>query len=132
MVEQYRLISLEQDMQKQYNVLGCRTNLYFHGYNLAIKIDENGHSDWYIDNKITNQKAIQGLDCEFIWIDLDKEDFDSFRAINEIFRHIKQLTTNTLINKISRRLLGLEFKPDNIIRSKVIKFIVTKILPDYK
>ena len=119
-------------MQNQYNVLGCRTKLYFHGYKLAIKIDENGHSDWYIDKKITNQKAIQRLDCEFIWIDLDKEDFDSFRAINEIFRHIKQLTTNTLINKISRRLLGLDFKPENIIRSKVMKFIVTKILPDYK
>ena len=32
-------------MQNQYNVLGCRTKLYIHGYKLAIKIDENGHSD---------------------------------------------------------------------------------------
>ena len=30
------------------------------------------------------------------------------------------------------RLLGLEFKSDNIIKSKAIKFIVQKMLPDYK
>ena len=30
------------------------------------------------------------------------------------------------------RLLGLEFKSDNIIKSKAIKFIVKKVLPDYK
>ena len=30
------------------------------------------------------------------------------------------------------RLLGLEFKSDNIIKSKAIKFIVKKMLPYYK
>ena len=49
-----------------------------------------------------------------------------------MFRHIKQSTKKTLINKISTRVLGLEPKSDNIIKSKVIKFIVKKILPDYK
>ena len=38
----------------------------------------------------------------------------------------------TLINKISTRLLRLEFKSDNIIKSKAIKFIVNEILPGYK
>ena len=32
--------------------------------------------------------------CEFIRIDPDKEDFDIFRPINEIFRHIKQQLKN--------------------------------------
>ena len=36
------------------------------------------------------------------------------------------------MNKILPRLLGLEFKSDNTIKSKAIKFIVKKILPDYK
>ena len=36
------------------------------------------------------------------------------------------------MNKISRRLLRLEFKSNNIIRSKAIKFILKKILLDYK
>ena len=40
--------------------------------------------------KQKKQKAIeQELACKFIRIDPDKEDFDIFRAINEIFRHIK-------------------------------------------
>ena len=47
-------------------------------------------------------------------------------AINEIFRHIKQSTKKTLINKLSTILLGLEFKSDNITKLKAIKFIVKK------
>ena len=53
-------------------------------------------------------------------------------ATNEIFRHIKQSTNKTLANEISTRLLGLEFKSENIIKSKAIKFIIEKTLPDYK
>ena len=53
-------------------------------------------------------------------------------AINEILRHIKQSTKKTLINKLSTILLGLEFKSDNITKLKAIKFIVKKILPNYK
>ena len=55
-----------------------------------------------------------------------------FQAINEIFRHIKQSTKKTRINKILTRLLGSEFKSDNILKSKAIKFIFKKLLPDYK
>ena len=43
--------------------------------------------------KYGRQKAVeQWLDCQFIRNDPDKDDFDIFRAINEIFRHIKQST----------------------------------------
>ena len=38
-----------------------------------------------------------------------------------------QLKTNSTRNKISTRLLGLEFKSDNVIKSKAIKFIVKNI-----
>ena len=44
-----------------------------------------------------------------------------------MFTHIKQSTKKTLINNISTRLLGLEFKSDNIIKSKAMKFIVKNI-----
>ena len=51
---------------------------------------KNGHSNKYIDYKIKRQKAIgQDLSCKFIRIDPDKENFDIFKTINEIFRHIK-------------------------------------------
>ena len=37
------------------------------------------------------QKATeQELGCKYITIDPDKEDFDIIKAINEIFRYIKQ------------------------------------------
>ena len=84
--------------------------MYFHDYKLAIEIDENGHSNRNIDYQIKRQKAIKKeLGCKFNRIDPGKEDFDIFRAISEIFRHIKQLTKKTVINKMSTRLLGLEF-----------------------
>ena len=55
------------------------------------------------------QKALkQELGSKFIGIDPDKEDFDVFRTINEIFWHIKQSTKKTLINVISIRMLGSE------------------------
>ena len=83
--------------------------------------------------KQKGKKAIeQKIGCKFIRIDPDKEDFDIFKTINEIFRNIKQSIKKTLINKTSARLLGLEFKSDNIMKSNAMKFIVKKILPDYK
>ena len=58
----------------------------------------------------------QELGCKSIRIGPEKEYFDTFRAIDEIFRHFKQSTEKTLISKISTRLLGLEFKSDNMIK----------------
>ena len=52
--------------------------------------------------------------------------------MNELFRHIKQSTKKILTNKISTRLLGLELKSDNAIKSKAMKYIVEKRLSDYK
>ena len=65
--------------------------MYFPEYRLAIETDENGHSNRNIENEIKRQKAIeQELDCKFTKIDSDKEDFDIFKTINEVFRHVKQ------------------------------------------
>ena len=49
----------EENIQAQYNVLSYRIDLYFHDYKLAIKIDENGHSDRNINYKIKRQKAME-------------------------------------------------------------------------
>ena len=74
-------------------VLSYRIDLYFHGYKLTIEIDENGHSDRNINQETKRQKAIEWeLFCKFIGIDPGKEDFDIFRAINEIVIQIKQTT----------------------------------------
>ena len=58
-----------------------------------------------IKRKAKRQKAIkQEVHFKFIRADPDKKHFNIFRAINEIFRHIKQLTKKTLTNKISFRV----------------------------
>ena len=59
-----------ENMQTQFNVLSCRTDLYFHDYKLAIDIDENGSTDYEMKRK----KAVEGkLGCKFIRIDPGKQ-----------------------------------------------------------
>ena len=92
-----------EKMQTQYNVLGYRIHLYFHDYKLAIETNENGHSDRNIDYEIKRKKPIeQEIGCKFIRINPGKEDFDIFRAIIEVFRHIKESTKKTLLKKFQR------------------------------
>ena len=72
-----------------------------------------------IDQEIEIPNVIEReLDCEFIIINPDEEDFNILKDINEIDRHIKKstkkltekLTKNFLINVLSHKLLRLEFK----------------------
>ena len=119
-------------MQTQYSMLGYRIDLYFYDYKLALEIDKNDHDDRDLEYVKKKAKRQEKLGCEFIRIDPDKKEFDIHKAINEIFRHVKQLSTKTLINKNSKRLLGSEFKSDNVIKSKVIKYIAKKILSNYE
>ena len=86
-----------EDMQTQYTVLGYRIDLYFHKYKLAIEVDELGHNDRNIDCEIQRQKELEKeLDCVFIRINAtDAIDFNSFKEINKIHRHINKLTKKT-------------------------------------
>ena len=43
--------------------------------------------------------------------------------------HIKQSTKKSLIDNLSKRLLGLEFKSNHSIKSKCLKWIVKNVLP---
>ena len=93
-------------MQTQYSVSGYRIDLYFHKYKLAIEVDELGHADRNINNEIERQKALEiELNCVFIRINSDEKDFNIFKPINEIYRHIKKSSKKSLIDKISKRLL---------------------------
>ena len=81
-----------EDMQAKYNVLNYRTYIFIN-INRQYKLMKNGHSERNNDYEIKKQKAIaKELGYEFSRIDPDKENFDIFRGINEIFRHIKQST----------------------------------------
>ena len=65
----------------------------------------------------------------FIRINHDEENFDIFRAIKQIHRHQKS-NEKSLIDKISKRLLTLEFKSNHSIITNALKIIVKKVLPD--
>ena len=45
---------------------------------------------------------------------------------------MKKSTKKSLINDLSKRLLELEFRQHDAIKSKCLKWIVKNILPNYK
>ena len=130
-----------EDVQTQYTVLNYRIDLCFHKYKRAIEVDELGHNDGNIDYEIQRQQALEReLNCVFIRINPDAIDFNIFKEINKIHRHIKKLTKQqtkkqtkeSIIDNLSKRLLELEFKHDNQIKTRCLKWIVKNILPNYK
>ena len=68
----------------------------------------------------------------FIRINPDEKDFNIFKEINKIHRHIKKSTKKFLIDKISKRMLKLEFKSNHSVITKALKIVVKNVLPDYK
>ena len=108
-----------QDMQTQYSVLGYRIDIYFPKHKLAIEVDELGHADKNLSNKIERQKALKKeLVCVFIRINPDRKNFSIFKEINKIHRHFKKWnqklseksTKKSLIDDLSKRVLELELK----------------------
>ena len=69
----------------------------------------------------------------FIRINPDEKNFNIFKEINKIHRHIKKSTEKStkksLIDDLLKRFLKLEFKSNHSIKSKCLKWIVNKILP---
>ena len=118
-----------EDIQAQYTVIGYRIDLYFHKYNLAIKVDELGHNDRNITYEIQRRQALEReLNCIFIRINPNAVDFNIFKEINKIHRHIIS-SKESLIDKISKKMLKLEFVHNHSIKSRCLKWIVRKILP---
>ena len=90
-----------ENIKTQYSVLGYRIDLCFHEYKLAIEVDEFGHADRNIHNEIERQKALEKeLSCVFIRINPSEKDFNFFKEINKIHRHIKKSFKKSLIDKI--------------------------------
>ena len=78
-----------ENIQTQYSVLDYRIDLYFHKYKLAIEVNKLGHTDRNINHEIERQKALEKeLKCVFIKINPDKKDFNIFKEISKIHRHI--------------------------------------------
>ena len=120
-------------METQYSVLGYRIDLYFHKHKLAIKVDELGHANRNLANEIERQKALEKeFDCVFIRINSDEQNFNNFKEINKILRHINISAKKSLVDGLSKKMLELELKSNHSIKSKCLKWIVKIILPDFK
>ena len=73
--------------------------------------------DWLWNSKRKSNR--KKLGCKFIRINPDEQKFNKFNAINEIHRHVKQSSKKSVIEKISKRLLELEFKSKHSIINNI-------------
>ena len=88
--------------------------------NFPYKFYGNGHSDRNFNHEIKAQRAIkQKLGCDFIKANADKEYFEIFKAINVIFRYIKQKSIQ--LTKESIKKNKTEKKFNKTIRIEVYK-----------
>ena len=118
-----------ENTQTEYSVLGYRIDLYFHDHELVIGNDELDHKHRDVNYEIQGQKTIEKqLGCKFVGINADEQNVNIFKAINKMQRHIKESPKKYLIDKISKRLVKLEFKSDYLIKLKCLKYVVRKIL----
>ena len=61
--------------------------------NIAIEVDESGHADGNLSNETERQKAPEKeSSCVFIRINLDEENFNIFKEISKMHKHIKKST----------------------------------------
>ena len=65
----------------------------------------------------------------FIRINPDEENFNIFKAIDKIHRHIKKSTKKYLIDKSLKKLFKIELNSNHSIITKVLKIVVKKVLP---
>ena len=117
---------------------------------LATEFFELGHKDRKQPKEKIRQKELEKyLACTFIKINPDEKDFNVYDGLCKIQTFIDKLKDEeseklkdkikelkkdkeSLIDKISKRLLELRFEKNHSIKSKCLKWIVKKILPDYK
>ena len=81
------------------------------------------------------------MGCRFIRIDPSRENFDIADAFSRIKDYLlkstnkatkkktKKGTKKETIDEISDKLLNLEFKSNNTIKTKLLRWVVKKILP---
>ena len=123
----------------QYCIENKRFDDYLPKYKRGIEVDEYHYP--YRDAEYERSKQLMIESHELTVIRTNPEASNCInRLLNQIYMHIIKSTKNqakkssekTLINVLPKRLLELEFKSNHSTKSKCLKWIVKKILPDYK
>ena len=129
-----------EDIIEEYFALHYRTDFTFKKHMLVVEIDEKGHNERPPNYEKERQEDLEKVGYYFIRINPDKPGFDDYEEFGRVSSYIaesikkqtKKSTKKSLIDNLSKRLLELEFKSNHSIKSKCLKWIVKKILPDYK
>ena len=101
------------------HTLYCVQNKRLDEHKLGVEIDEYGHADRDFEYEQSKQLMIEKkLGCKIIRINPDATDFNIYKMINQIRMHIKQSNKKSIIDDLSKRLLGLEFTSNRSIKSK--------------
>ena len=101
----------------------------FTEYFLAVESDEKGHTDRDLILRKKRQKALEKeLSCEFIRINISKEGYDADYEASRIQTFISKFKDKKI------KELEDEIKKIKALISKLkyLKWIVKKILPNYK
>ena len=107
-----------EDIIEEYFAFHYRADFRIKKHGLLVKIDKKGHADRDSDYEKRRQKEMEKLGYHFIKINPDKIDFNDYEEFNRVSTYIsesikkqtEELTKNTLINDLSKKLLVLEFK----------------------
>ena len=116
----------------QHCIKNKRIDAYFSKYKLGIEVNEYNHEGRNFEYEQSRQFMIGSRGFTIIRTNPDAANFDMNRIINQLYTHIIKSTKKSLINNLPKRFLELEFKSNNSIKSKCLKWIVKNILRDYK
>ena len=93
------------------NYILFRIDVYFFKYNLAVEVDEKGHTDIDLIFEKKRQEALEKkLDCKFIRINISKENYDADYEIDGIQTFISELK--------NKKLRELEKKNEELKKEK--------------
>ena len=77
------------------------------------------------------QYSVLGYKIDFYFYDYKHAIEIDERVIKiEILSKTKSIRKRTLIDELSNKLLRLQFKKNNFIKTKCLKYVVKKILPN--
>ena len=97
-------IFASEKMLLQRSVLSYRIDLYFPKHRLAIEVHEKGYAERNeCENTERKNAIIEHLDCKFISISPDENDFDVDIEIDKMYNHTENSSKNFLIDKISKK-----------------------------
>ena len=123
----------------QYCLENKRLDVYLPKYKLGKEFDEYDHKYTDPNYEQNKQLIIEGHGTTVVRTNPEASNSIN-RLINQIYMHIvrgtkKQTdksTKNLLNHNLSKRLLELEFKSDQSIKSKCLKWIIKKYYLQYK